>query len=282
MFTFKQFLLQEQSFEKLTTEQFIQLLRSDEYSDSYKCLKNADYLLRGMSTSYGPFAAIDRTNSERTPLPGGEIYTKLLQSNPKNANWPRRTKSTICTPDWTTAEGWAESRKSGDVYCILPKNGVKLGVIPTNDIWGLRVKINPSAIDRRLDDDTIFESITVKNLGSKISALIYYLQKIQVSFSEKDIDPTNLISKLKGLLDSVKGDERATEEISIFIEMFADDNGLMEALKYENTFSNRAGGKSRLIDVSEIGTLNGIEEVWFEGQFLCMRKKNLEYILSTM
>lgn len=59
-------------------------------------------------------------------------YTVLLDSNPLNDGWPKRSKSFICTTRHKTAKGYS---RGGAVYAVFPFDGVPIGQVNKDDIW---------------------------------------------------------------------------------------------------------------------------------------------------
>jgi hypothetical protein len=74
-------------------------------------------------------AVIDTTKSERKSKDTSNWYTLIIDNHPKYKNYPKRSKSLICTNNIETADEF------GTPMAIIPFNDAKIGVVNAPDIW---------------------------------------------------------------------------------------------------------------------------------------------------
>jgi hypothetical protein len=74
-------------------------------------------------------AIIDTTKSERKSQNTSNWYTLIIDNSPKYKNYPKRSKSLICTNKITTTGPF------GSPMAIIPFNDAKIGVVNAPDIW---------------------------------------------------------------------------------------------------------------------------------------------------
>ena len=104
---------------------------SRDYSQAFEALKSGIAIYRGDASLNGR-KVIGVTPGTRTSQYTSNIYTSLFSCVlPSWKSFPRRDKSIICTNDDATAYNYA----SGNVFYVFPKNGAKIGICPTRDIW---------------------------------------------------------------------------------------------------------------------------------------------------
>lgn len=60
-------------------------------------------------------------------------YTMLLDTNSKNAGWPKRSKSFICSTNQGHASTYAS--KGGTTFMVFPVDGTDIGQVNQIDIW---------------------------------------------------------------------------------------------------------------------------------------------------
>ncbi len=87
-------------------------------------------LYRGTWSEYESGAVkIDTASGTRKSENTWNYYTLLIDNSPYYQNWPKRSKSLICTTDFMEATGY------GNVMALIPEDGAKIGVVPASDMW---------------------------------------------------------------------------------------------------------------------------------------------------
>jgi hypothetical protein len=71
------------------------------------------------------------------------FYTRLLNILPSWKNYPKRSKSLICTTYLNDALNYA-NRRENNVFIIIPVNGAKIGLAGADDFWFSFPNISPA------------------------------------------------------------------------------------------------------------------------------------------
>ena len=112
--------------EDITKEQADQLLETKHS----KAVTPAAEIFRGVD-GYGDYIYVDPSKSKQLRVSANtdNYYTLVIDNSPEWKDYPKRSKSLICSTD----RGYADS--FGEVYRVYPINGAKIGVCPGDDIW---------------------------------------------------------------------------------------------------------------------------------------------------
>lgn len=152
MMSFKQF-LQEESVDRdlivkdLSVKKAIKLL-NEHCKDSLWMLQQNSPIWRGDSKKSSlalynkaeSFAVVDPSKTERRSQNTSNWYTIILDNSPFMAEFPKRSRSLICSTDFMYAEDYS----GGEPVAIIPFDGVKIGVCPESDMWGTQIKLGRS------------------------------------------------------------------------------------------------------------------------------------------
>ena len=132
----------------LKEEDFIKLIKSGKYDDAIKGFdKKQGILYRGvMDSKHIPYSIIDPTKGRlRRSANTSNEYTLLMDNLPEWKDYPKRSRSLICTTDKWYADGF------GDLKIVLPVNGAKLGVCTSEDLWDSFMLIFPELRASEMD-----------------------------------------------------------------------------------------------------------------------------------
>lgn len=115
------------SYKIISEEQLIELIKS-RFSSAYKKINAGCVIYRGMN-DYSDY--ILATPGIRTSINTNNFYNRLFSGIlPSWKNYPKRNSSFICTSCIDTAEDFGSK-----VYVVLPENGAKIGICPSDDLW---------------------------------------------------------------------------------------------------------------------------------------------------
>ncbi len=98
-------------------------------------LANNTGIFRGM-TGTKDFMVVDYSKGERSSTNTDNFYTVIFDNSPYFKDYPKRSKSMICSNSIAYAEnytGWSEP------YAIIPFDGTKIAVCPRQDIWETKI-----------------------------------------------------------------------------------------------------------------------------------------------
>jgi hypothetical protein len=102
------------------------LIQYKDAIDDY--IKEQKFIYRGMKNSY-PVIFADGSKLDRKAANTSNYVNKLTEVLPSWQNWPKRTKSFICSGEHSSADGY------GWVYHVIPLENQKIGSCGTNDFW---------------------------------------------------------------------------------------------------------------------------------------------------
>ncbi len=127
---FKQFLLSEQGQAPTETDPSEVLAWCEQHCSKYLQRAAEFPIYRGMNLPNDINTSIYNTNSfTRKSANTYNYYTLLFDNHPSWKDYPKRSKSMICTTEYSTADGY------GNVFIVIPSDKAKIGVCPANDLW---------------------------------------------------------------------------------------------------------------------------------------------------
>jgi len=125
---FKQFLLTEGRSKSISKEKAFDIItnKCSQVLESYKIGK---VIYRGLRFQNKQYLSVNPSNFERKSANTLNYYTLLVDNSPYWKDYPKRSKSIICTTNKFTANDY------GSVYVVFPYNNAKIGICPANDFW---------------------------------------------------------------------------------------------------------------------------------------------------
>lgn len=138
MITFKTFLEENKEYESEAGGAPSELAKliNEKCNQALLNWRDGDKLWRG-SKNVKPSGIFRPDAGERASANTQNFYTKLLDSNPLNDGFPKRSKSFICTTKHIVATMYG---KKGTTYAVFPFDGTPIGQVNQHDIW--EVKMN--------------------------------------------------------------------------------------------------------------------------------------------
>jgi len=175
----------------ITSDEAVDIIKK-KCSTAYKAYirDKSTQIFRGMSGS-GNYKFVDPSKHIRKSAHTKNYYTLLIDNLPAWKNYPKRSKSIVCTTNLATANIY------GIVYIVFPFNGSKIGVCKGNDIWYSFKKVKDmynfnidlyeyvyDLIGEHLNDDSWSKFVSqikkvdkvAKNFPDHIFVRLYYLQ----------------------------------------------------------------------------------------------------------
>lgn len=133
MISFKQFLIEDDPIDP----KVYRATAMDAASLIEWCEKNASRFLENVKTNKvrvyrgtePQMGVVDTNKFQRKSANTLNYYTLWLDNSPKWKDYPKRSKSLICTNDMGTAGGF------GDIHWVIPKDSNAIGVCPSDDFW---------------------------------------------------------------------------------------------------------------------------------------------------
>jgi len=91
--------------------------------------KSGKVVYRGVGMGDTNFMFIQPSKFTRASANTTNLYTTLIDGSSKWKEYPKRSKSIICTTSFDSAQNY------GRLYIVLPVDGYKFGVCPRFDMW---------------------------------------------------------------------------------------------------------------------------------------------------
>jgi len=121
-------------------------------SDSLWMIAKNKPLFRGFRNKAedAPPSFVDLTKTSRKSQNTSNWYTEIFDNHPEMQDFPKRSKSLVCTTSQNDATGY------GEVFAMIPVNGSKIGLVGSSDMWDINVNFFGSKSS--LDDPNDFLS----------------------------------------------------------------------------------------------------------------------------
>ena len=168
----------------LTDNDYVINLLQTSYKTAWKQYFDNNAIYRGIKSKHNPnnnVLLVKPSTFERRSKNTTNFYTALLSILPSWVDYPKRSRSVICSTNSLTASGY------GNNYLILPENGARIGICPTEDIWD-----SFDNIKKRWD----VKSLTIFN--DRIEMLAYTLDE-DLYFDLRNVDESNILDYVQKL-----------------------------------------------------------------------------------
>lgn len=197
-----------------------------------------DYIYRGDTDWRADHIHFNSLQSSRKSDNTYNYYTELIDTLPAFKDFPKRSRSLICTPSKTKAKPY------GKLYKIFPFDGAKIGICPHKDIWDSKIALWRSQIS--------FASFNLflHHLGIKESNVISELRRFDEALS--DDKKFSLLNQIVPAYFNIVADEIRTTFFSDIVDAFTPDN-----LGFRWVYAK---------DVDMLNIANS--EIWVEGEML--------------
>lgn len=201
-----------------------------------------------------PAAIINTSNSFRTSKTISNWYTLILDNSPDYKDFPKRSKSLICTNSIKYASEFSDDT-SRDLYNVIPTSNSSIGSVGKSDMWKIKIKI---------PDIGSFE---ITQFGDFLDSLKKY------NLNDKDWTSFSKVDKL------LKNDKEAREYFAksfnyvLLTDLIENnfDNFMDNFLKtIEYAYSPKVTGIS-LATPENIESKHSSNEYWISGQVLVIK-----------
>lgn len=181
------------------------------------------------------------------------IYTELIDSFPSWSDYPKRSKSLVCS---TANEGYVT--QYGEIHLVIPVDNAKVGICPVSDFWGSFKTLQDVGIDDMDEfNNTVYDIVDTKSVVSSTKKFKIKNAKIYDtynSFNERFVYNSFNERFVKHLMNSiVKNNSSLYDELEKYLN--PKDNGFKNTTASQ--FNDKTGNKST----------DGMEgkEVWVSG-----------------
>ena len=124
--------------DELDLEQTIKLIKKS-CSNSIQLIQNDHLIYRGWKyEDIPPYCLIDPTKTTRKSEGTSNYYTLIFDNHPEMKEYPKRSKSLICTTDLWTAKKYSVKQRC---TMVIPFDTTKIGIVNKSDIWDVNCKL---------------------------------------------------------------------------------------------------------------------------------------------
>ena len=161
-----QLILEDRRSRQFRRPLFMNALTRGKFKSAYNQYLEGNAIYRGLrgSATY-PYWIVNPAKSYRVSRNTNNFYTGLLDKLPAWKDYPKRSRSIICSSNPAYCESY------GNVVVVLPVNGAKIGVCPEEDIWGSFRK-------------TVYDRLGLKSMGEFNNFFVGALEKINHTLGE--------------------------------------------------------------------------------------------------
>lgn len=183
----------------LSEEQVIAMLRT--HCSQLVHLINRPPMWRGVDNHDEPFLLIKPSTGVRRSENTMNYYTLLIDSSPDFAQFPKRSKSLICSTNLHRAQDYGMS----GVYAIFPVDGSKIGVCPGADMWDTEVdltKLDPTGNQGMSSIADIADVLVQLNVECNLESMARgpVIQSSIDFMKKRGIQPDQLLSYLYAII----------------------------------------------------------------------------------
>lgn len=241
---------------------------------------NDSVLYRGVrrdiiTGQYDPSTGVRKSEDMST-----NFYTLILDSNPENSKYPKRSNSFICSNRIGTARSYASS--DDHVAIVFPFDDVVLGVCPTSDIWHVANPVqltyeefSMKQCNRLIDVMCDVMGVSIDSYSSfktalgdiNIEQLTKVLNEIPVIFRES----VSLINMSDEEIEETTDGEY--DKVEAFVSSLK--NAWLGLYHY-----NRTGFTT--IKSSQLDSVDRDSEIWFSGKCLITNEDYMDGFMEWM
>lgn len=265
---------EDEQYKELTEKEVEKYLLTD-YNDAWKSYKKGNVIYKGLMEPFldSSFLWI-KQQKNRKSANTLNFYTPIINEHPSWKDFPKR--NVICTLNNTYADYY------GVVFKIFPKNGTKIGICPSEDVWGSFSQINRKFSEGIEELLCLFMEVLGYNCSkfkqieiSSLSGVKRFCEKIEnyvVQFSQKDLDDIKKNKYDKNKIYSKGALMEFNRKFSI--EDFRKGKKLFDFIVNDYITPNRF----KVADIASLKS-NGKSEVWFDSEYIAIfRGLSLDFV----
>jgi len=250
--------------EELTVRTNYRQLNFNECIDLIKqsynvAFNNKHYIYRGIENNIDCIYVNPKLVTRRSAYASENYYTELLDSFKSWQDYPKRSKSLICT---NSLDKVNEYTWNGNQYIVLPHNNANLAIAPNNDIWY---------------SFKLLKNINVKNLSNLNSKILLILNYILDYLDDLD-DLDDIVIILKKVTKKFLNDYDLKHVINnkltnqYLITLFKESN-YHSLYDYLEHLMDPKLNEFKLIDIKQFDSFNGINnEIWTSDECILIKE----------
>ena len=200
-------------------------------SEAVACAKKGNILYKGFTILDEYAFRIDPSKKARVSANTSNYYTLLMDNLPVWKDYPKRSRSLICSTNKSGANCF------GTTYAIFPVNGSRIGICPKEDMWDI-LFVNKHSIDG------MNEFYNDSGISDKS-----YEQFITSMFQKKDVLEQNFYPYCPSVSHDIMNTKSEAELISVL-----------------NKWYDPTRLKFKLTTTANIPSSKKTREVWTDGK----------------
>ena len=264
---------------------------NNEFSDAWKAYFEGHILYRGIKKyfNYSDFTYV--VPGIRVSADSSNIYTKLISDIlPSWRNYPKRSNSTICTTSKSTALYYTKNSKSetstNGVLVVFPRNGAKIAVASTDDMWGSFHTLTENGIDE-LDSFNYRFALFIKVVLSKIDNKEYNLNDINKYFLQGNNKILKIFNKIEYFIKQINKNQLkqfisniydAISTCVFFEELIMSIYSGGTIIDFLDIILNPKENGFSLMNIKQIS--QGNREVWFSSDYITIKLTSINELMK--
>ena len=213
----------------------------------------------------------DPGSGQRASENTANFYTVFFDENPKNRDWPKRSRSFICSTDELTAANFGHQ---GAATLVLPFDNTSIGVVNETDVWDKSIPF------------------TLKFNGIK-KVFTNEIERFNFLFSDFYARIDNEFTSLKQTMQDIRDNpgqiyKSLTSKGDVNISDFSVEEDTEEEDSFKQSVADQfADQLTEMYNLSKIGCtltkINNLDvkssEVWFQGKCILVSDADLNKIM---
>lgn len=187
-----------------------------ECKNAYQAYHQGHMMYRGVNTSSADMLLVKPSQFTRVSANTMNLYTLIIDNSPLWYDYPKRSKSIICSTSDTSAGGY------GELYIVFPKDGYRIGVCPDFDMWASFKKLG----DLSTFNDSFVDFYRYIGISVKPSTIIKY-NDLKVICRKID----DILEKEPTLIDDyIDGVQKSSDTVGGYVSFYF-NAGITKKLK---------------------------------------------------
>lgn len=194
--------IEYKSIESINTSDTIEIIKKYA-SDALWMLKENRPIYRGSVQAFDKIASnvsiADPSKTKRKSSNTKNYYTLIFDNHPEMKDFPKRSRSFIASTDLDKALSYG-GQDYDNLYVLIPFNGVKMGIVHSEDIWDLRIDLFGENWDLKRAN-TVFRNLGLTD--NSFNEFIKYEKQINKPGGTSELLKKNFAATILGSKDDI-------------------------------------------------------------------------------
>jgi hypothetical protein len=217
MITFKQYLQEkavsdEPEYHDINLSKAVNFIKTKCRSSLWMFDKD-EFIYRGVRDEpINEFAIVDTSKTMRKSENTSNYYTTILDNNPLCKDFPKRSRSFICSTVLGRAGSYASNMDEDSIFVVIPTDNAKIGIVGASDIFDIYIPLFKYKDNKQVKRDLSNINNAFKKMGieeslegfKEVDAILKdknanghdsWVAKIQSQFG-RDVDYSNFLEDI--------------------------------------------------------------------------------------